>query len=303
MKILIIGGNGFIGSHLIDHLLENNHSVRVLDQFHEKYRSPNPKVDYRISHGQNRTILFEAMLDIDVVFHLASSSVPSSSNIDVQQDIQNNVFPTIDILENMVKIGINKIVYFSSGGAVYGESVLPLAEESHLDPISSYGITKLINEKYIKLYSRLHGIEYLIIRPSNPYGPRQGHFQAQGVISTFLRKIRNNENITVFGDGSNRKDYIFIGDLIQAVYKLLVTQSQGVFNVGSGQQTSINEIISEIKEVLKEENVMVLYEPVKIYDIKNFSLEIVKLNNAIGKQDFTNLKDGISKTWEWISNN
>lgn len=303
MKFLIVGGNGFIGSHLIDHLIENNHSVRVLDQFQEKYRSPNPKVDYRISQGQNRTLLYEAMLDIDIVFHLASSSVPSSSNIDVQQDIQNNVFPTIDILENMVKIGINKIVYFSSGGAVYGESDLPLEEESPLDPISSYGITKLINEKYIKLYNRLHGIEYLIIRPSNPYGPRQGHFQAQGVISTFLRKIKNNENITVFGDGTNRKDYIYIDDLINVVYQLSVQRVSGIYNVASGEQTSINEIITVIKEIVNEKNINVLYEPSKKYDIKNFSLELNKLVETIGKQELTSLKNGISKTWEWINNN
>jgi UDP-glucose 4-epimerase len=281
-------------------MIERNHSVRVLDQYHEKFRSPNPKVDYRISLGQSKTFLYETMLDIDIVFHLASASVPSSSNIDVQQDVQNNLFPTIDILENMVKIGVKKIVYFSSGGAVYGESEKPCSEESSLNPISSYGITKLINEKYIKLYSRIHGIEHLIIRPSNPFGPRQGHYQAQGVISTFLRKIKNNEDIIVFGDGSNRKDYIYIEDLISIVYNLMSLKAQGIFNVASGEQTSLNEIIKAITETLPIKQVNIMHEPAKNYDIKNFSLSIDKLNNTIGYQNFTPLKTGIAKTWEWI---
>jgi len=300
MNVLVIGGNGFIGSHLIDCLVENNHSVRVFDHGHEKFRSPNPKIDYRIGDVREGTSLYEAMLNIDVVFHLASASVPSSSNLDIEMDITKNVFPTLAVLDNMVKLGIKKIVYFSSGGAIYGEAVeLPLKETFALNPISSYGITKLAIENYIKLYNRNHSIDYLIIRPSNPYGPRQGHFLAQGVISTFLRKTNANEGITIYGDGCNKKDYIFVKDLVQYVYSLFFKSKSGIYNIGSGNSVSINKIVSLIEEITLKKSEIKFVES-KNYDVKDFTLDVSKVKEAIEKEYNTDIKDGIEKTWDWL---
>ncbi|WP_426484148.1 NAD-dependent epimerase/dehydratase family protein [Flavobacterium sp. 2] len=302
MNVLVIGGNGFIGSHLIDALIQNNHSVRVFDHGHEKFRSPNPKIDYRIGDIKDGNYLYEAMLNIDVVFHLASGSVPSSSNLNIEMDITKNVFPTILILDNMVKLGIKKIVYFSSGGAVYGEvDDLPIKETNVLEPISSYGITKVTIENYIKLYNRNHSIEYLIIRPSNPYGPRQGHFLAQGVISTFLRKIKANESLSIFGNGENKKDYIFVDDLVHYVYDLFVKSKEGIYNVGSGNGTSINEIVNVIEEVTSK-TCKIEYAESKKYDVKDFTLDISKVKDAIEKDFNTDIKNGIEKTWNWLKN-
>ena len=300
MNVLVIGGNGFIGSHLIDYLVENNHSVRVFDHGHEKFRSPNPKIDYRIGEIGDVAYLYEAMLNIDVVFHLASGSVPSSSNLDIEIDITKNVFPTISILNNMVKLRIKKIIYFSSGGAVYGEvNDLPIKESNALNPISSYGITKLTIESYIKLYSRNHSIEYLIIRPSNPYGPRQGHFLAQGVISTFLRKINKNDSLTIYGDGENKKDYIFVEDLVKYVYSLFSKSKTGIYNVGSGNGVSINDIIGIIQEITQE-NCKIEFVESKNYDVKDFALDISKVKNETEKDYNTDIKKGIEKTWNWL---
>ncbi len=301
MNILVIGGNGFIGSHLIDYLLLKGHNVRVFDLYKERYREPLANVDYRISNLENIPDLYEALLGIDIVFHLASSSVPSTSNIDTISDINKNLIPTINILNLSLKLGIKKFIYFSSGGAVYGVPKTKLISEEHpLNPISSYGIVKASIEKYLLLYQRLYGLKPLIIRPSNPYGPRQGHFIAQGVISTFLRKSIMNEEITVFGDGNSAKDYIYIKDLIIMTYDLCFSEKDGIFNLGSGRGLSINQIIEQIKKTTSK-NLDIKNVDKQIYDVDNFILDISKITDLLGTYQFTSLEYGISETWDWLN--
>lgn len=301
MNVLVIGGNGFIGSHLVDCLLKNGHKVRVFDITHERYRRPNDNVDYRISTLENIPDLYEALLGIDIIFHLASASVPSTSNVDTVSDINKGLIPTLNILNLSIKLGIKRIVYFSSGGAVYGNPLTPeLAEDHPLNPISSYGIVKVTIEMYLKLYQRMYGLRPLILRPSNPYGPRQGHFIAQGVISTFLRKGQANEPITVFGDGNSMKDYIYVEDLIDQSYKLSFSEEVGVFNIGSGRGTTINQIIEQIKLTINK-NLLINNIEKQIYDVDNFVLNVSKTRNVIGNNKFTSLDKGISKTWSWLN--
>jgi len=303
MNILVIGGNGFIGSHLIDHLLVKGHNVRVYDISFERYRKPLLNVDYRISSLENIPDLYEALLSIDIVFHLASASVPSTSNIDTISDINKNLIPTLNILNLSVRLGIKRIIYFSSGGAVYGNPLTKLITEDHpLNPISSYGIVKVTIESYLSLYQKMYGLESLILRPSNPYGPRQGHFIAQGVISTFLRKIQKNESVTVFGDGNSTKDYIYIKDLIDLSYELSFSSEVGVFNLGSGLGTSINDIIDKIKAITKK-NIVVNNTENQKYDVTHFVLDNSKSINILGTYPFTTLDDGVSKTWDWLKLN
>jgi UDP-glucose 4-epimerase len=300
MNTLITGGNGFIGTHLVDHLLLNGHTVRVFDSVNERFRKPNPNVDYRISTLDNIPDLYEAMLGIDIIFHLASSSVPSTSNIDTISDINKNLVPSLNLLNLAVKLEIERIIYFSSGGAVYGNPVSSPVKEDHLlQPISSYGIVKSTVERYLFLYQQLYNIRPLILRPSNPYGPRQGHYMAQGVISTFLRKIKHNESLTVFGDGTGSKDYIYIDDLIDQCYRLSVSKEVGIFNIGSGTSTSINQIINQIT---KTTNITpkIINADLQNFDVSHFILDITKTSKILGKINATSLETGISTTWEWI---
>ena len=303
MNVLIIGGNGFIGSHLVDIFLQNGHKVRVFDYSSEKYRDKIKDVDYRIFNFDNTAELTESLADIDIVYHLAGSSVPSTSNLDPAMEIQKNLLPTIRLLEIMVKLNTKKIVYFSSGGTVYGNSIIsPIHEDQNLAPISSYGIIKVTIEHYLKLYERLYGIKALIIRPSNPYGPRQGHQFTQGVISTFLRKIQSGEELTVFGDGKSTKDYIYISDLVEACYKLSLSNDSSEYNIGSGIVASINEIIEVISEVTKKRP-KINYTESKEYDVQNFVLDISKLKKVIKWLPKISLRDGIQKHWDWIIEN
>lgn len=302
MKVLVIGGNGFIGSHLIDQLLIGGHDVRVFDVAYERYRKPLANVDYRISTLDNIPDLYEALLGIDIVFHLASSTVPSTSNIDTVSDINKNLIPTLNLLNLMIKLGIYRIVYFSSGGAIYGfPQTIPIVEEHPLHPISSYGILKATVEMYLFLYQRIHQLKPLIIRPSNPYGPRQGHYMAQGVISTFLRKVKLNESLIIFGDGNSKKDYIYINDLIESCSKLSFSDEIGTFNIGSGSCHSINEIVANIKDVTGKEIFTVNSEMQK-YDVNHFELDISKLKSVIGDFQCIPISKGIEETWNWIRN-
>lgn len=301
MKVLLIGGNGFIGSHLIDGLLDNGFDVRVFDIGYERFRQPNKLVDYRISNLNNTADLYEAMLDIDIVFHLASTSVPSTSNIDIINDINSNLISSINILNIAVKQGIKKFIYFSSGGAVYGiPDNAPLKEDYPRNPISSYGILKETIEHYVQLYNRQYGLDYLILRPSNPYGPRQGHYVAQGVISTFLRKAISKDELLVYGDGNSSKDYIYIKDFVNIVMSLIKNNSSGIFNVGSGIGSSLNEIIKCVNQVTGvEQNVSYISQ--KQYDVSSFVLDIEKLKKQLkANPTITSLKDGIEDTWAWV---
>ncbi len=301
MNILLIGGNGFIGSHLVDHLLMQGHRIRVFDITYERYREPIPTVDYRISTLENIPDLYEALLGIEIIFYLASSSVPSTSNVDTVTDINKNLIPLLNVLNLSIKLGIKRIIYFSSGGAVYGDTLnTPITEEQRLNPISSYGIVKVTVEMYLFLYQKLYDLKPLILRPSNPYGPRQGHFMAQGVISTFLRKVKNKENITVFGDGNSIKDYIFITDLIDMCSELSFSNEIGAFNIGSGQGLTINEIITLITN-LTGENVNIVHMEKQKYDVEHFVLDTCKIKNVIGNHPITSIKKGIVETWNWIN--
>jgi UDP-glucose 4-epimerase len=302
MNFLIIGGNGFIGSHLIDCLLKNKHNVRVFDMNHEKYRKPIKSVDYRISNLGNIPDLWEALFDIDIVVHLACTSVPSTSNIDILSDIDGNLTTTINILKLIVRQGIKKFIFFSSGGAVYGHTGdIPIHENHPLNPISSYAIVKSTIEHYINLFHIQHNLDFLIIRPSNPFGPRQGHYNAQGVISTFLKKAFFNEPLSIFGDGNSKKDYIYIDDFINLFYDLIQHNASGVFNIGSGYGTSLNQIVDLIETITKQKQ-RINYFDAKTYDVNNFVLDNTKLKEFLKIGSFNlSLKHGIESTWNWMT--
>jgi UDP-glucose 4-epimerase len=302
MNILVIGGNGFIGSHLVDYLLSNGHNVRVYDISYEKFRKPLINVDYRISSLENISDLYESLLNIDIVYHLASTSVPSSSNIDPISDINTNLITTLNILNLVVKLGIKRFVFFSSGGAVYGDPLFNenIPEDHQLRPISSYGIVKSTIENYLFLFKKLHNIRPLILRPSNAYGPRQGHFQAHGVISTFLRKIKMNESLTVYGDGLSTKDYIYVSDIVEICYKLSLSDNDGIYNIGSGEGTSINQIIDKIKKVTgKDPNIN--YTDSQVYDVNHFVLDISKIKDELNWIPSISLDTGIKQVWDSIN--
>lgn len=301
MNALIIGGNGFIGSHLIDKLLNEGHFVRVLDKYQERYRSPLPDVEYCYGEFGNRGLLLEALKDIDVVFHLVSTTLPKTSNDDPVFDVQSNVIETLFLLEQCVAVKIKKIVFTSSGGTVYGKTdILPITELSPTEPECSYGISKLTIEKYLALYKQLFGLNYTIIRPANPYGPRQNPDGIQGAIPVFLNKVVKGQEIEIWGDGEVVRDFIHVSDLVEGIYKCSVIDTKSkIFNIGSGSGNSLNELVELIKQITHK-NVQVKYKPVRSFDVKKVYLDITRAQQELNWSPAIALPQGIFNTWQFI---
>lgn len=303
MKILVLGGNGFIGSHLIDRLLAEGHQVRVFDKYEEHFRNPLPLVEYCLGDFGNRGLLADALQGIEIVYHLISTTLPKSSNDDPVFDITSNVVETLFLLEECVRCGVNKVIYTSSGGTVYGvPTVLPIREDAPTYPECSYGITKLTVEKYLALYNHLFGLDYAIVRPSNPYGSRQNPKNIQGAISVFLDKALREEPIVIWGDGEIVRDYIYIDDLIDAMWRMMTASSSTqIFNVGSGMGYSLNNIIDIIKKVTNKE-VTVRYLDKRLFDIPKIYLDIEKIKRELFWEPKIGIEAGICETWEFIKN-
>jgi len=298
----VLGGNGFIGSHLVDKLLAEGHAARVFDKYEERYRKPLPLVDYRFGDFGNRGLLADALHGVDIVFHLISTSLPKTSNDDPAYDVQSNVIETLFMLEKCQAFGIKKVVFISSGGTVYGRpSHLPVPENAPHEPGCSYGITKLTIEKYLALYRQLHGLEYVVVRPSNPYGSRQNPHGIQGAIPVFLGKVAKGEPIEIWGDGEVVRDYLYIDDLVDGICRAAFAAStERVFNIGSGEGVSLNRLVAIIREVTGKE-VPVNYTPARSFDVPAIYLDISRAKTQLGWQPVTPLIEGVCRTWEFIN--
>ena len=299
MKTLVMGGNGFIGSHLVDKLLSEGHEVRVFDKYQELYRKPLEMVDYHMGDFGNRGLVLEALKGIDTVFHLISTTVPKTSNDDPAFDLKSNVVDTLYLIDSCLKCNIKKIVYVSSGGTIYGNAKqIPIDEESPTEPECSYGISKLTIEKYLALYNHLYGLDYVIVRPSNPYGERQNPSGILGAISVFLGNIARDEPINIWGDGEVVRDYIYVADLVEGIYKAAFTASfYKIFNLGNGEGTSLNQLVQLIKNITNK-SFSVKYTEKRIFDIPIIFLNIQRANRELNWVPKILLEDGIEKTWK-----
>lgn len=302
MKCLVLGGNGFIGSHLVDKLLLEGNQVRVFDLMAENFRSPRAEVDYVSGDFSDGDALSASLSDIEIVFHLACSSLPGPSNENPFVDVQANLLDTISLLDQCVSCGVKKVVYTSSGGTVYGiPENLPVSESCPTDPLCSYGIVKLTTEKYLALYQHLHGLEYAILRPSNPYGCRQNPLSGQGVISVFLGKIARNEPLQIWGRDDIVRDYIYIEDLVEGIYLAALNPMKGrIYNLGSGVGKSLGEII-DIIDLVTNSNPEIEFFPSRACDIPGIFLDISRAKRELGWTPQVSLTEGIRATWEFVS--
>lgn len=301
MKALVLGGCGFIGSHLVDRLLESGHKVRVLDRAPELYRAPIANVDYRFGDFADTPLLAEALEGMEVVYHLISTTVPSTSNLDPVADVQGNLINTLRLLQLMVQKHISKIVFLSSGGTVYGlPETVPIPESHPLRPICSYGVVKVAIENYLQMFHHLHGMEYVVLRASNPYGERQGHAGVQGVIGTFMGKMLAGEPIEIWGDGSVVRDFIYVGDLAELCVLAGQLEVPGIYNVGSGVGYSINEVVKVLAEVTGQ-IIEPTYRARRGYDVPSVVLDIARANNTFGWMPQVGLPKGVARSWRWVN--
>ena len=303
MKTVILGGNGFIGSHLVDALLARKWKVVVYDRYPERYRPPIEKVEYVLGDIGNKHLLASSLSQVDVVFHLASTTIPQSSNESPTFDIMTNLVESVQLLETCVKYQVGKVVFLSSGGTTYGvPHSIPVTEEHPTNPVSSYGIVKLAIEKYLLLFHHLHGLSYVILRPANPYGPRQNPLGGQGAVVAFLACIARGLPVTIWGDGESVRDYFHVSDLVEAcVLAATSTPNKAVLNIGSGQGVSLNQLLERIQEVI-ETPFQVIRLPSRPFDVPKLILDVRAARTELMWEPRVSLEEGILDTWNWIRN-
>ena len=304
MKCVIFGGGGFIGSNIADRFLQEGYHLRIFERPRvQPYRtfSDDKNIEWMTGDILSNHDLNAAIEGMDVVLHLVSTTLPKSSNDDPIYDVQSNVVGTLQMLNSMVAKKVRKIIFISSGGTVYGiPKYLPIDEQHPTDPLVSYGITKLTIEKYLQMIESLHGIKAVTLRVANPYGERQRIETAQGAVGVFLHHALKNNPIEIWGDGSVRRDYIYIADVAEAFLKAVNYEgSNSVFNISSGQGTSLNELIALLENALGK-TIERRYLAARPFDVP-----VSILSNQLAQEQLqwipsTSMSDGISRTAAWM---
>lgn len=299
--ILLLGGSGFIGRNIIDFVITNNEllNYRIVVLSRDVQNDKIKNIEYVSGDYGDRNILIRlfSKWNFSKVFHCATSTTPLSSNNNILSDINGNLIATIGLLDVMKDFGCNTILYFSSGGAVYGDKTLEMISEKEIcNPVSSYGVIKLTIENFLRLYEKQFGINYLILRVSNPYGKFHVS-EKQGIINIAVRRALNNERIEVWGDGNQSKDYIFVEDLVRIFFQLL---KHGVINktinVGSGKTHPLNKVLDMIK--LHFPKLQIDYVESKSTDVKDFCLDISLMTSLVDFK-FTDFEEAIQQTILW----
>lgn len=305
-RCLVLGGRGFIGSHLVDALLAHGHFVRCFDRPHlatlgESHLS-NPNFELFEGDLVSEADVSEALAGCDVCFHLVSTTLPKSSNADPVFDVESNLLGTVRLLTHAVESGLKKVIFVSSGGTVYGvPAQLPIPETHSTDPVCSYGITKLAIEKYLGLFHQLHGLDYTVLRIANPYGERQRTHASQGAVAVFMGKILRGEPVEIWGDGSVVRDYIHIADVVNALLLSLdqTDSGQHVFNIGAGCGHSLNELINGIEKVTGRSAIR-RYLPGRAFDVPISVLCTERAKKALGWSPRVNFEQGLERFGAWL---
>jgi UDP-glucose 4-epimerase len=303
MRCLIVGGGGFLGSHLALGLLAQGHAVRILDR-------PNlhrfdgvqgsDSVEWYEGDFVNHDDVSRSLSGCDIVFHLAWTTLPKSSNENPAYDVETNVVGTLHLLELACQEHVRKVIFVSSGGTVYGiPKEIPITESHATDPVCAYGISKLVIEKYLNLYHELHGLDYRILRLANPFGERQRPTGAQGAVSVFLHKALRNETIEIWGDGTIIRDYVYVGDVVDAFLKVAsYNGGHRVLNIGSGEGKSLKDVIKAIESLLGRKVLYTLL-PGRKFDVPVNILDSSRACTALGWQPKTSFDNGLSRMLNW----
>ena len=302
---LILGGGGFIGSHLAEALLMRDYHVRVFDNFQggiDNLSTVRNRVEIVKGDFLSKKDLASACTGVDYLFHYISTTVPATARLDPIHDISTNLEGTVRLLQTAVDNKVRRIFFPSSGGTIYGEPQhLPVPETEPVKPTDPYGISKLAIERYLHYFYAAYGLDFMIFRYSNPYGQRQNPFGKQGVIPIFLNKVKNDERPVIYGDGTMIRDYIYIQDAIDATMALLeIKTDEKVFNIGSGIETSINELLL-IMSTVTGKRIVPNYMPGDKQYVQKIVLDISKIRRETGWQPRISLEDGIRNTWNWLN--
>jgi len=305
MKILVTGGAGFIASNIVDRLIEDGHDVVVVDDLSTgNRRNVNRKAVFYEVDIQSRELekIFREEKP-DIVSHHAAQKDVRLSVDDPVFDARINVLGTLNVFQNAVKYGVQKIVFASTGGAIYGEQdVFPAPETHPSRPISPYGITKLVAEHYLYYYKVVHGMNYVSLRYSNVYGPRQDPHGEAGVFAIFIRKFLDGDKPIINGDGEQTRDFIYVSDVVNAnVLAIEKNDVPCVLNIGTGRETSINQVFRILRQHLSPKSEE-LHGPPKAGEQKRSVLDCSLAESSLDWRPLVRLEDGLRMTCEYFAN-
>jgi UDP-glucose 4-epimerase len=303
MKIVVTGGAGFIGSHVVDGFLREGYRVVVIDNLSVgREENLNPKAAFYRTDIRDRDAIrqiFERERPDCVDHHAAQIDVRKSTD-DPILDAEWNILGSLNIIINAVKTGVRKIIYASTGGAVYGEpEYLPVDEAHPIHPESPYGVSKHTVEHYLHLSSLLYGLRYTVLRYTNVYGPRQNPYGEAGVNAIFIRQMIAGEIPTIFGDGEQLRDYVYVDDVVRANILSVEKGDDQVLNIGSSVGTSVNQVYAELRRLLAFPHAP-RYAPPRMGEVRRIYVDTTKAQRELRWQSTVEFGEGLQRTIEWF---
>jgi len=308
--VLVTGGAGFIGSHVVDTLITEGYRVVVVDNFSTgKEENLNSKaILYRMDILDPNLESVFAEEEVKWVNHHAAQIDVRKSVADPEEDVRINLQGLLNLLENCVRYKVKGVIFASSGGVVYGEpEKLPVVEDHAKGPLSPYGVSKLASEYYLYCYHHLHGLPYISLRYGNVYGPRQDPHGEAGVVAILIRKMLQGERPTIFGDGEQLRDFVFVEDAVRANILAMqrlerLTQPSSIddqaYNIGTGVGTSINQLFTQIREIIGFQGDPI-YGPEREGELRRVVLDASKAEHDLGWTASTTLFEGLIRTVEF----
>lgn len=302
MKILVTGGAGFIGSHVADGFIEEDHDVHIVDNFEtgREENVPDAATLHRLDVRDEAVDELFAQEQFDVLCHHAAQMDVRRSVADPQYDADVNVLGFLNLMEAGRAHGLKRVLFASTGGAIYGEpAYAPQDEEHPLRPLSPYGITKLTTEKYLYFYAEQYDIDYVSLRYANIYGPRQNPHGEAGVVAIFTRSMLDGEQPVIYGDGEQTRDYVYVGDVVRANKAALRYDGSGIFNVGTARETSVNELFYALRDLI-DESVPEKHAAAKPGEQQRSILGYKLAEEELGWTPEVDLEEGLRRTVDWF---
>jgi UDP-glucose 4-epimerase len=298
MRAIVTGGAGFIGSHVTEALLARGDEVHVLDDLSAGKRENVPEsAELHVADVRDPIAVFDAARP-ELVFHLAAQASVSVSVAKPKFDAEVNVLGTVAVLEAARAHGA-QVVFSSTGGAIYGECETPATEEWPRRPLSPYGTSKLAGEEYLAAWNRLHGTRHVALRYGNVYGPRQDPHGEAGVVAIFLRAVADGRRPTIFGDGSQERDYVYVGDVARATLAATELDS-GVINIATGLPTSVVELVDAMQRATGRE-IDPKHGPERLGDLQRSALDPGLAARELGWRPEVSLENGLRATWQFFT--
>ncbi|GAB2027635.1 NAD-dependent epimerase/dehydratase family protein [Lactovum odontotermitis] len=300
-RVLVLGANGFLGSHVVDNLIAEGFMVRAFDMYqdfdHFHFESDS-RIEIFNGNFLNQNDIVQALKDVDYVIHLVSTTNPATADADPLIDIDTNIMGSVQLFQKCVSNGkIKKIIYSSSGGTVYGDRDFkkPVSELEYTWPVSPYGIGKLTIENYLHYFDKKNGQKYTAFRIANPFGERQPIFKKQGAIAIFTDAILNDSPITILGDGNMIRDYVYVRDIAKVIVKSLKKElNHSIYNLGSGDGKSVIQIVHELEKNLGKKAI-IKYVPKPETYVDYSVLDIGRMKKDFAEVEITPFEEALEK--------